>query len=312
VASLPLGNQAALAAPGRLVDAPSSCRPVIKHVTAFPPGPDPEVTITGTCFGTGGAFLGRDSAHFRVTDLGPHGTIDQLLKIEKGELPQTGWSACASIIDNINQNNSDVVTCNVPVWTNGAITFRSFGPAYGSDDWVVRPGDKVILQVWNANTSAGPSLYLLTVGGGGHPSTPAPSCAMSLKGVSAFHAGLGPHFTVTGTCFGTGPSFVGDSQYFRVSDLGPHGTLSEITDVVPGSGQSWWNACSSRTDAVNGGAANGVGCAVYWSPTSITLKSFTTDYGGEFLVKAGDKIAVQIWDSNTLQGPIELLVTATS
>ena len=38
-------------------------------MTKFPPGKAPNVTVTGTCFGTSGAFNG-DIDHFRITDLG--------------------------------------------------------------------------------------------------------------------------------------------------------------------------------------------------------------------------------------------------
>ncbi len=63
------GPAAALAAP---------CQPHISHVSKFPPGKIPNVTITGTCFGTGVAFTNGNSDHFRVTDLGPRGTISEL------------------------------------------------------------------------------------------------------------------------------------------------------------------------------------------------------------------------------------------
>ena len=48
---------------------------------------------------------------------------------------------------------------------NSSITFYSFGPSYGEDGWVVNPGDKLVVQVWNANTLTGPSMYLLTATG---------------------------------------------------------------------------------------------------------------------------------------------------
>jgi hypothetical protein len=141
----------------------TKCSPVIKHVTPFLAGKTPGVTITGTCFGAAGAYMNGDSKHFRVTDLGPHGTIAQLLKIEKGTLQQTGWNACASFTDNINQHDADVVTCNVPKWSNTSVSFSAFGPDYGAEStWVVNAGDKVIIQIWNVQSLRGPSLYLVT------------------------------------------------------------------------------------------------------------------------------------------------------
>jgi hypothetical protein len=158
---LPVLATAATAAPAPGTAA--KCSPVIKHVTQFNSGKTPGVTITGTCFGTGGAYMNGNSKHFRVTDLGPHGTIAQLLKIEKGTLPQNGWNACASFTDNINQHNPDVVTCDVPKWSNTSVTFSAFGRDYGAESsWVVNAGDKVIIQIWNVQSLRGPSLYLVT------------------------------------------------------------------------------------------------------------------------------------------------------
>jgi hypothetical protein len=58
------------------------------HVSKFPPGKAPNVTITGTCFGTSGAFNG-DSDHFRITDPGSHGTISELENA--GKIPQNTY-----------------------------------------------------------------------------------------------------------------------------------------------------------------------------------------------------------------------------
>jgi hypothetical protein len=157
---LPAGAAASAA---RLVPEAASCQPVIAHVSQFRPGKTPDVSITGACFGTGGAYIRADSRHFRVTDLGPNGTLKELE--EAGKIPQTWWNACAGHTDAINGYVPNVVTCTVSTWTNTSITFYSFGPAYGEDGWVVSPGDKLVVQVWNANSLTGPSMYLLTVAG---------------------------------------------------------------------------------------------------------------------------------------------------
>ena len=57
----------------------------------------------------------------------------------------------------------------------------------------------------------------------------------------------------------------------------------------------WWNACSSRRSTINGDAANGVTCTVTaWTNTSITISSFHGyyGYGGDYVVKPGDKVAI--------------------
>ena len=58
--------------------------------------------------------------------------------------------------------------------------FQFLWPADGEDGWTVSPGDKIMVQVWNANTLAGPSMFLLTAVGGtdagaaGHRLLPSP------------------------------------------------------------------------------------------------------------------------------------------
>ena len=105
----------------------ASCQPVIKHVSSFKAVRGPKVTITGKCFGTGGAYANSDSKHFRITDLGPHGALKELE--EASSIPQTWWNACAGHTDAINGYTPNVVSCTVSAWTNTSITFSSFGPA---------------------------------------------------------------------------------------------------------------------------------------------------------------------------------------
>jgi hypothetical protein len=136
------------------------CLPHIAHVSKFPPGKAPNVTITGTCFGTSGAFNG-DGDHFRITDLGSHGTISELENA--GKIPQTWWNACAGSTDAINGYSPNVVTCDVPSWTNTSITFRSFGTYYDEDGWIVDAGDKIVVQVWHANAPTSASWCLVSV-----------------------------------------------------------------------------------------------------------------------------------------------------
>ncbi len=157
---LPTGPSASAAV---LVPTTPTCHPVITHVSEFRPGRTPDVAITGTCFGTKGAYSRSDSNHFRITDLGPHGTLAQLE--DAGKIPQTWWNTCAGHTDAVNGYAPNVVTCTVSTWDDSSITFYSFGPSYGEDGWVVSPGDKLVVQVWNATTLTGPSMYLLTATG---------------------------------------------------------------------------------------------------------------------------------------------------
>ncbi len=172
--------------------AASSCQPVVSHVSQLRPGKTPDVSITGSCFGSGGAYVRADSRHFRVTDLGPKGTLKELE--DAGKIPQTWWNACASHTDAVNGYVPNYVTCTVSTWTDSSITFYSFGPDYGEDGWVVNQGDKLVLQVWNANTLTGPSMYLLTVSG-----TPAASGTAASGTAASGTTGSG-----TGTATGGG------------------------------------------------------------------------------------------------------------
>ena len=188
------------------------CQPVIEHVSTFKAVKNPDVTITGKCFGTGGAYANGDSRHFRITDLGPHGTLRELE--EAAKIPQTWWNACAGHTDAVNGYTPNVVTCTVPTWTNTSITFGSFGPAYGEDGWTVSPGDKIVVQVWNANTLAGPSMFLLTAAGG---------TGAGVSGVHVISGGGGSYYPGTDH-FGAGhrllPSPLGEGQceYQEFSD----------------------------------------------------------------------------------------------
>ena len=152
------------------------CEPHITHVGTVPPGQDPDVTITGTCFGTGGAFNGF-SDHFGITDLGPRGTLGELENVALAQ--PTWWDACAATTDANKGVSLSVVSCSVPAWTNTSITFKSFGGEYGASHWVVDAGDKVVVQVWNANAPVSASWCLVPVVAKGAPG-PGTTCASVL------------------------------------------------------------------------------------------------------------------------------------
>jgi hypothetical protein len=236
---------AGTAAAAGLAASATGCRPVIGHVAQFRPGKSPAVSITGTCFGTAGAYSRADSNHFRVTDLGPKGTLKELENA--GKVPQTWWNACASHTDAINGYSPNVVTCTVSTWTDSAITFYSFGPSYGEDGWVVNPGDKLVVQVWNANTLTGPSMYLVTATG-----TPTSNGTGSAGGGgSGSGGGGGSGATYPGTpTFGTGhrllPAPLGHGQCQAV-EFADHSVQAQI---------AVYNANCNVTTGVLGPAAD--------------------------------------------------------
>jgi hypothetical protein len=146
------------------VQAASLCAPAITHVSTFHAGADPSVTIYGTCFGTGGAFRASDRVDFRVSDLGPKGTLSEVTAATR--VAHAWWNACSSRKDAVDTGHPDGVTCTVSSWSNTVITLASFDGYYGyQGSYVVNKGDKVAIQVWNVQTSTGPAKILTTVGG---------------------------------------------------------------------------------------------------------------------------------------------------
>lgn len=153
--------------------------------------------------------------------------------------------------------------------------------------------------------TAGAALVLMTPADAGAVSAP---CEPHIAHISPFLPGKAPDVTITGTCFGAGHPFHGNSDDFRVTDLGAHGSLSQLENAGKVQ-QTWWNACAGTTDAINGGAPNVVTCNVSaWSNTSITFNSFGSAYGEyregpgneelNWVVATGDKVVVQVWDAS--------------
>ena len=274
----------------------AACKPSISHVSSFAAVEAPDVTIRGKCFGTGHPFTAGDSIYFRVTDVGPNGTLSEVEHATVGT--HSWWSACSSRVDVIN-GSPNGVKCTIGSWSNTAITFVSFtGNYYGLGSYSVKKGDKLVIQVWNHQTGAGPAYGFVTAAGG-RPAPVKAGCQPAITHVGAFKAGANPDVSIDGSCFGLGGSFSqGDSAYFRISDLGPTGSASQIEHVVPNAPHTWWNACSSRTDLVNG-SPNGVTCTVSnWTNTSMTLVSLGGYYGKfSYSVRTGDKVAIQIWNA---------------
>jgi hypothetical protein len=133
------------------------------------------------------------------------------------------------------------------------------------------------------------------------------SCQPMITGWSTFKAGPHPDFTLQGSCFGTGGALhATDGEDLRVS-IFPLGTSTGQARAVMAfqhpSGVPYWNACSNRTDPIEG-SPDTVGCTVtVWTTTSVTLQSFDLDYGGTFVDNNGDLLAVQVWNAGTLTGP---------
>jgi len=123
----------------------SRCVPDITSVGTFEPGRNQNIDIKGSCLGTSAPFTDSNSINLYIQD--------------SSSSPRA-WSACnGGAVD-------DLVTCTVTSWTRNEIVLSGFGGAYGEDDFVMNPGDQVIVAVWNSRTGVGPGARVGTVGSG--------------------------------------------------------------------------------------------------------------------------------------------------
>jgi hypothetical protein len=124
------------------------CKPQITSVSTFAAEQTQVVTIDGSCFGTGNTVSGTNSGYLSILDdVAPP------------------WEGCY-----VGGATNDGVSCNISSWTDTSITFAGFTGSYGELNWVVGPGDPLLIDVWNAQTDAGPAACEVTVGATG-PST---------------------------------------------------------------------------------------------------------------------------------------------
>lgn len=98
------------------------------------------ITIKGSGFGTQAPYTG-DSNYIALTDL------------SKGK-----WQAGYSKYD-------DTVTLIVNSWTNTQITLGGFSGAWGTHNFTLAVGNSEKVQVWNAQTGAGPATKMVKVSG---------------------------------------------------------------------------------------------------------------------------------------------------
>jgi hypothetical protein len=120
--------------------------PVITSVSSISPTPTQTITITGTGFGTLSPFNG-DSPYIRISDV------------------TREWNAGST-----RDPGSDLVTLDVTSWTDTQITVAGFTGDYGAPpysvpyNWTLNDGDTVDIQIWNAQTGAGPAQFNAVVG----------------------------------------------------------------------------------------------------------------------------------------------------
>jgi hypothetical protein len=112
-------------------------KPKIHSVSKITTGQHQTITITGTGFGTHAPYTG-DSDFIAFDDGTRH------------------WQAGYTKFN-------DTVTLIVESWANTKIVLGGFSGAWGTHDYTLSVGDKIEIQVWNAETGAGPANKKTTV-----------------------------------------------------------------------------------------------------------------------------------------------------
>jgi len=97
-----------------------------------------QMSIHGTCFGSAAPYAGEDRNFVRISDT------------------TANWNGCWT-----EDPGTDTVTCDVREWSDTAISFNGFSGAYGPGQFVVRQGDTLVVQVWNAQTVIGPAKFTI-------------------------------------------------------------------------------------------------------------------------------------------------------
>ena len=160
---------------------------------------------------------------------------------------------------------------------------QGFTGDYGQNNWVLNPGDKIQVSVWNPQSNAGPATQTVTVGASTGSSMPV------LTSVSPIVAQPNQTITLSGSGFGTQTPYNGDSQYLEIADL-------------TGNWIAGW---------INNGSPNQVTLNVTsWTDSQIVIQGFTGDYGqNNWVLNPGDKIQVSVWNAQSDAGPATQTVT---
>src|SRR3984885_12107545 len=238
---------------------PPATTPTINRVSSIAPQQDQTITLTGSGLGTQTPY-NSDSMYLEIADL-------------------TGnWTA-----GYINNGSPNQVTLNVTSWTDSQIVIQGFTGNYGQNNWVLNPGDKIQVSVWNPQSNAGPATQTVTVGASTGSSTPV------LTSVSPIVAQPNQTITLSGSGFGTQTPYNGDSQYLEIADL-------------TGNWIAGW---------INNGSPNQVTLNVTsWTDSQIVIQGFTGDYGqNNWVLNPGDKIQVSVWNPQSNAGPATQTVT---
>jgi hypothetical protein len=117
----------------------STSAPVITSVSQILPQKMQTITITGSGFGTMAPYTGNS---------------DYIKIVDNSAIPI--WTAGYNPMSNS-------VWLSIGSWSDSQIIITGFAGSYGSNNWVLKSGDQIIVSVWNAQTGMGPDTYTLNV-----------------------------------------------------------------------------------------------------------------------------------------------------
>jgi len=128
----------------------AGCEPTITGVSSqeSPYVGAGRLDIVGTCFGEALPFRGEDRSFLRISVLAPGAS-----------LPNSSWNACWT-----GDPGTDSVTCDVEQWSDKHVVVTGYAGVYGQNGFVFSVQNDLAVQVWNAQTGAGPSVALLRAG----------------------------------------------------------------------------------------------------------------------------------------------------
>jgi hypothetical protein len=107
--------------------------PIITKVSRIKPQQYQKIVISGSGFGTMQPYNGN-SAYIRIRD-------------------KTGaWDA-----GHVSSSEIDSVWLDVTQWSDSKIVITGFTNDYGQQNWILNKGDKLAVDVWNAQDGNGPA-----------------------------------------------------------------------------------------------------------------------------------------------------------
>jgi hypothetical protein len=142
-------NAASIASVGLASPSLSLTGPIIKKVTPIQAEQTQKIVIRGKGFGKMKPYNGDSCCvEFSITN-------PQCYYYGSYDVWNAGWSG--------GTKGANEVTLNVKKWNNKEIIVTGFTGSYGYSCWTLNSGDAITINVWNAQTEAGPATWSGTI-----------------------------------------------------------------------------------------------------------------------------------------------------